>query len=77
MANDRLGRQTPERARVETFKKKIMLWLLVAERVGCINRTKQFSEWSCPQSVLQKVLPAAKKGTFRATCPHLTSLPVP
>lgn len=37
MTNDRLGRQTPERAGVEIIKKKkkkIMLWLLAAERVG-------------------------------------------
>lgn len=35
MTNDRLGRQTPERVGVEIIKKKkIMLWLLAAERVG-------------------------------------------
>lgn len=74
--NGRLGRQNRKMENRDCKKKKKTSALaLGSSRVGGVRTGLSSSlNEALPKSVLQNVLPAAKEGVFRDTCPHLTFL---
>jgi len=69
------GKTEKWRTEIAKKKKKTSALAFGSSRVGGVRTGLSSSlNEALPKSVLQNVLPAAKEGVFRDTCPHLTFL---